>query len=81
MQCLTDRHLDIIIIDTMKKVYNILSIKIYFWRKYDIILDIGCGSGNVTKILSEKIQHNRIVALDVDPEMVKFSQQTLLQIL
>ncbi len=28
----------------------------------------------MTKILSERIQHNRIVALDADPGMVKFAQ-------
>ncbi len=28
----------------------------------------------MTKILSERIQHNRIVAIDVEPGMVKFAQ-------
>ena len=47
----------------------------FCFRKYDIILDIGCGSGNVTLFLSEAFSAKQIVAIDVDEEMIGFAKQ------
>ena len=37
-----------------------------------MVVDIGCGSGNITKILSNEIDAKRIVAFDQSPEMVSY---------
>jgi len=39
-----------------------------------VILDIGCGSGNTCKLLSEQFKYDRIIGVDIDPEMIKFAQ-------
>jgi SAM-dependent methyltransferase len=46
-------------------------------EKFEIILDVGCGTGNVTALLSRKLPHDKIIALDIDPDMIKFSQKSL----
>jgi len=38
-------------------------------------VDIGSGSGNVTKQLCNRIPHKRIVALDIDSDMTQFARQ------
>ncbi|OXA49611.1 Malonyl-[acyl-carrier protein] O-methyltransferase [Folsomia candida] len=42
-------------------------------RKFPIILDIGCGSGNLTRFLANSIPNEEIIAIDNDPDMVSFS--------
>ncbi|CAG2115700.1 unnamed protein product [Medioppia subpectinata] len=42
---------------------------------FDIILDIGSGSGNVTEVLAESVKHRQIIALDIDTKMIDFSIQ------
>jgi trans-aconitate methyltransferase len=42
----------------------------------DIILDIGCGSGNVTKMLSSRIPHKKMYAFDFDAQMVEYANET-----
>ena len=46
-----------------------------FCRKYDIILDIGCGTGNVTLLLNDALDVNQIVAIDVDTDMIDFAKR------
>jgi len=38
-------------------------------------VDVGSGSGNVTKQLCNRIPHKRIVALDISRDMTEFSKQ------
>ncbi|CAG2122605.1 unnamed protein product, partial [Medioppia subpectinata] len=45
-------------------------------RLFDTIVDIGCGDGGVTKELAEKLRHRQLVAVDVDPAMTAYAQQT-----
>ncbi len=35
---------------------------------------MGCGNGKVTKQLSQRIPHNKIVAFDIDPQMIEFAR-------
>ncbi len=35
---------------------------------------MGCGNGKVTKQLSQRIPHNKIVAFDIDPDMIEFAR-------
>jgi trans-aconitate 2-methyltransferase len=47
------------------------------WTGKENLLDAGCGSGRVTKILSEKITDGNIYAIDNDPNMIKKAKETL----
>ncbi|CAG2112564.1 unnamed protein product, partial [Medioppia subpectinata] len=42
---------------------------------FDIILDIGSGSGNVTEILADRVKHRQIIGVDIDQKMIDFSIQ------
>jgi len=43
----------------------------------NIIVDLGCGSGNVTKLLSSRIQHrSKILACDFDAKMIEYADKT-----
>ncbi|XP_054167744.1 uncharacterized protein LOC128965115 [Oppia nitens] len=37
---------------------------------YDLIVDLGFGDGRVTRMLSEKIPHKQVLAIDVVPELL-----------
>lgn len=41
------------------------------------VLDAGCGSGRVTKLLLERLPHGRLVAIDASSEMVEKARQVL----
>jgi malonyl-CoA O-methyltransferase len=41
------------------------------------ILDIGCGTGNYTKLLRKKFPYARIKAVDISPEMIKVGKNKL----
>ena len=43
------------------------------WFRAKIIVDIGCGSGNVTGLLASTIPHDRLISFDIDPGMVAFA--------
>ncbi|CAG2118742.1 unnamed protein product, partial [Medioppia subpectinata] len=43
-------------------------------KDYEQIIDIGCGTGNVTRELSRAVNGRPITALDVDPGMIGFAQ-------
>ena len=40
----------------------------------DIILDIGCGTGNLTRYLQQKFEKTKIVAIDCDHEMIEYAK-------
>ncbi|CAG2112851.1 unnamed protein product [Medioppia subpectinata] len=44
-------------------------------KQYDIVLDIGCGSGNITQTLADVLNAKQIYAIDVDKEMIAFAVQ------
>ncbi len=43
------------------------------FSKYSVILDIGCGTGNMTKLLSQ-IDCDYIIGCDIDPKMIEFAK-------
>lgn len=47
------------------------------WTGKENLLDAGCGSGRVTKILCNIITEGQIYAIDNDPNMVKKTTETL----
>jgi trans-aconitate 2-methyltransferase len=47
------------------------------WTGKENLLDAGCGSGRVTKILAKKITEGNIYAIDSDPNMIEKAKETL----
>ncbi|MEO9294778.1 MAG: methyltransferase domain-containing protein [Nitrososphaera sp.] len=43
----------------------------------EIVLDAGCGPGNLTRLIAEQVPHGRIYAVDKDPDMVRHAQEKL----
>ncbi len=50
------------------------------WTGKENLLDAGCGSGRITKILSKIITEGKIYAIDKDPNMVKKAKENLTDI-
>lgn len=46
-------------------------------RKFNKILEIGCGTGYLTGLLAETYPNARIVALDISPKMVDIARENL----
>ncbi|CAG2119129.1 unnamed protein product, partial [Medioppia subpectinata] len=44
-------------------------------RHYDIILDIGCGTGYMTELLAKTVKHNRIIGVDITEHFLSFAEQ------
>ncbi|XP_035712390.1 malonyl-[acyl-carrier protein] O-methyltransferase-like [Folsomia candida] len=42
--------------------------------KFSVILDIGCGSGDLTRLIAQLIPHDIIIGIDNDTNMVTFSE-------
>jgi trans-aconitate 2-methyltransferase len=46
-------------------------------RGDETVLDAGCGSGRVTRLLLERLPHGRVVAVDSAPSMVEHARAAL----
>ncbi|XP_054165778.1 uncharacterized protein LOC128963295 [Oppia nitens] len=44
-------------------------------RKFDLIIDIGCAEGGLTKLLAKHVPHKQIVAIDVVPDLISFAEK------
>src|SRR5437016_6105452 len=40
------------------------------------VLDVGCGSGWATRLLSEKAKRGRVVGIDISDEMVRIARES-----
>ena len=47
------------------------------WNGTEIIMDAGCGSGRITKILSEIVPFGKVYAIDNDQNMIKKAKDNL----
>jgi trans-aconitate 2-methyltransferase len=47
------------------------------WSGNEVVLDAGCGSGRITKMLSQLIRDGKIYAVDNDPNMIKKATEIL----
>jgi trans-aconitate 2-methyltransferase len=47
------------------------------WIGNEIVMDAGAGSGNLTKILADKLPQGKIYAVDADPNMVHQAKSNL----
>jgi trans-aconitate 2-methyltransferase len=46
-------------------------------RGDETVLDAGCGTGNVTRVLHERLQRGRVIAVDAAPSMVEQARELL----
>jgi trans-aconitate 2-methyltransferase len=46
-------------------------------RGDETVLDAGCGSGRVTRLLLERLPHGRVIAVDADAQMVARAREEL----
>ncbi|HEV2775313.1 MAG TPA: methyltransferase domain-containing protein [Solirubrobacteraceae bacterium] len=46
-------------------------------RGHETVLDAGCGSGRVTRLLVERVPRGRVIAVDVSPQMVARAREEL----
>ncbi|CAG2114245.1 unnamed protein product [Medioppia subpectinata] len=44
-------------------------------REYDIIVDMGCGTGYMTELLAKSVKHNRIIGVDFTADFLSFAEQ------
>ncbi|CAG2169786.1 unnamed protein product [Oppiella nova] len=56
-----------------KKLINIINDFKPVNSKFSTIVDIGCGSGNMTKLYAEHIDSQRFIGCDIDPKMIDFA--------
>src|ERR671925_1656695 len=47
------------------------------WIGNEIVMDAGAGSGNLTKILADKVPQGQVYAVDADPNMVQQATSNL----
>ena len=47
------------------------------WTGNEIVMDAGAGSGNLTKILADRVPYGQIFAVDADPNMVQHARSNL----
>jgi FkbM family methyltransferase len=47
------------------------------WNGTEIVMDAGSGSGNLTKILADKVPQRHVYAVDADPNMVQQAKSNL----
>ena len=47
------------------------------WKGNEIVLDAGCGSGRLTKILSTKVPQGKVIAVDSDLAMIILAKENL----
>src|SRR5688500_12055754 len=50
------------------------------WQGNEIVLDAGCGSGRLTKILSIKVPQGKVIAVDSDLSMIRVAKENLAKI-
>jgi trans-aconitate 2-methyltransferase len=43
----------------------------------ETVLDAGCGSGRVTRMLEQRLPHGRVIAVDASPSMVEKAREAL----
>ena len=50
------------------------------WKENEIVLDAGCGSGRITKVISTKVPKGKVFAVDSDLSMITIAKENLEEI-
>ena len=50
------------------------------WKGNEIVLDAGCGSGKITKVISTKVPKGKVFAVDSDSSMITVAKENLAEI-
>lgn len=48
----------------------------YQWEGNEVVLDVGCGVGNVAEFILERVPNGRILAIDASQEMINEAEKT-----
>jgi trans-aconitate 2-methyltransferase len=66
--------------DVSRRVQYRVGQQILRWRKWngnEIVMDAGCGSGLLTKLLAQRVPRGKVYAVDVDSNMIKQARRNL----
>jgi trans-aconitate methyltransferase len=66
-------------ISTIQEQFALKLIQLRNWTGKEIVMDAGCGSGRVTKILAKEIPNKKIYAIDIDVNMIDKAKDNLSQ--
>lgn len=66
-------------ISTVQEEFALKLIQLRNWMGKEIVIDAGCGSGRVTKILAKEIPNGKIYAVDIDVNMIDKAKANLSQ--
>ncbi|XP_054165788.1 uncharacterized protein LOC128963306 [Oppia nitens] len=59
--------------EVLENSFNIINNKLN--RKFDVIVDLGCAEGGITKLLSTRVPHRKLVAIDTVPDLLSYARQ------
>jgi trans-aconitate 2-methyltransferase len=57
-------------VSTIQEEFALKLIQLRNWTGKEIVIDAGCGSGRVTKMLAKEIPNGKIYAVDNDVNMI-----------
>jgi trans-aconitate 2-methyltransferase len=66
-------------VSTIQEEFALKLIQLRNWTGNEIVVDAGCGSGRVTKILAKEIPNGKIYAVDNDVNMIDKAKDNLSQ--
>lgn len=66
-------------VSTIQEEFALKLIQLRNWTGKEIVMDAGCGSGRVTKILAKEIPNGKIYAVDIDVNMIDKAKDNLSQ--
>ncbi len=64
-------------VSTPQEDFALKLVQLRSWTGNETVMDAGCGSGRVTKILAKKIPNGRIYAVDNDVNMIDKAKYNL----
>ncbi len=56
------------------------ALKKYNFKGNELILDVGCGPGNITAQLAKKVSKGRVIGIDPAKNMIDFAQQAYMNV-